>query len=214
MNKYQCIIFDWDGTVMDSAAKIVSTMQIAAKMSAMPIPTYDEVAHIIGISLKPAIAQLFALDDEHKVDELTQNYKTAFVEHDQTPCPLFPGAQQLLQTLHPQYTLAVSTGKARRGLNRAWATTNTGQYFTDSCCADEAQSKPHPDMLEQILRRQRLSPEQCLMVGDTTYDLQMAESLGMDRVGVSYGVHSPAKLNTHTPLAVIDRPLDLLSIIT
>jgi phosphoglycolate phosphatase len=210
MIRYQCIIFDWDGTVMDSANKIVNTMQIAARMSNITVPSYAEVAHIIGISLKPAIAQLFGLVDEAKIDEITANYKTAFIEHDQTPCPLFAGAQELLSHLHPHTRLAVATGKARRGLQRAWDNSATGHYFIDSCCADEAKSKPHPDMLEQILARQGLSAKQCLMVGDTSYDMQMAKAIGMDRIGVNYGVHSVEQIQVHQPLAIIERPLDLL----
>lgn len=210
MTRYRCVIFDWDGTVMDSVNKIVNTMQIAARMSDIPIPTHAAVSHIIGISLKPAIAQLFNLVDEAKINEITANYKTAFIEHDQTPCPLFAGAKELLTQLHPHTRLAVATGKARRGLHRAWENSATGQYFVDSCCADEAHSKPHPDMLQQILTRQGLAPEDCLMVGDTSYDMQMAEAIGMDRIGVSYGVHSVEQIQVHKPVAIIHEPLELL----
>lgn len=210
MTRYKCIIFDWDGTVMDSADKIVNTMQIAAQMSDIKVPTYAEVAQIIGLSLKPAIAQLFDLIDDAKVNQITANYKTAFIEHDQTPCPLFNGALDLLTQLQGHTRLAVATGKARRGLERAWQNSGTSHFFIDSCCADEAQSKPHPDMLEQILKRQSLTAQECLMVGDTSYDMQMAEAIGMDRIGVSYGVHSMPQIQAHEPLAIIEQPLDLL----
>lgn len=211
LTQYQCIIFDWDGTVMDSAGKIISCMQIAAKKCQLPIPSDNDVAHIIGISLAPAIAQLFELTNQTTIERMVVAYKHAFLEIDTTPCPLFAGAHELLTQLHPHVTLAVATGKARRGLARAWEATQTGHFFTDSCCADEAQSKPHPEMLEHILRRQNLTPDECLMVGDTTYDLQMAQALGMDRVGVNYGVHQADLLAAHTPKAIISTPLELLN---
>lgn len=211
LTQYQCIIFDWDGTVMDSAGKIISCMQIAAKKCQLPIPSDNDVAHIIGISLAPAIAQLFGLTNQTTIERMVAAYKHAFLEIDTTPCPLFAGAHELLTQLHPHVTLAVATGKARRGLTRAWEATQTRHFFTDSCCADEAQSKPHPEMLEHILRRQNLTPDECLMVGDTTYDLQMAQALGMDRVGVNYGVHQADLLAAHTPKAIISTPLELLN---
>ena len=211
--QYQCIIFDWDGTVMDSAGKIIACMQIAAKKCELPVPSDNDVAHIIGISLAPAITQLFALTDNVIIERMVTAYKHAFLSIDTTPCPLFVGAHELFTQLHPHVILAVATGKARRGLTRAWEATQTGHFFTDSCCADEAQSKPHPEMLEHILRRQGLTPQQCLMVGDTTYDMQMAQSLGMDRIGVDYGVHQPHLLHNHEPKAIISAPLELLKYI-
>jgi phosphoglycolate phosphatase len=138
-------------------------------------------------------------------------YKSVFVSYDQTPCPLFLGTEQLLENLTDKYRLAVATGKARRGLERAWQQTQTKSYFVDSCCADEAESKPSPDMLLQILERQKLAPEECLMVGDTSYDMQMAQSINMPRIGVSYGVHSIGQLNQHNPVAIIDSPIELLN---
>ena len=120
--KYKLVIFDWDGTLMDSAAKIVSCMQLAAKQCDMPVPTYDEVGHIIGISLKPAIKQLFNIKDDELAERLVAAYKEAFVTRDTTPCPLFDGVEPLLSNLKEAgCTLAVATGKARRGLDRAWA---------------------------------------------------------------------------------------------
>lgn len=210
MNQYKCVIFDWDGTVMDSAAKIIACMQHAAHVCQMPIPTDKEVAHIIGISLAPAIGQLFSLSNPLKIQQIVAAYKHAFLATDKTPCPLFSGSLELFTRLQPHLLLAVATGKARRGLERAWVATNTKHFFIDSCTADEAQSKPHPDMLEQIILRQGLTPSQCLMVGDTTYDMQMAQSIGMDRIGVDYGVHHPEQLMQHTPKAIISHPLALL----
>ena len=202
--KYKLVIFDWDGTLMDSAAKIVSCMQLAAKQCDMPIPTYDEVGHIIGISLKPAIKQLFKIEDDELAERLVAAYKEAFVTRDTTPCPLFDGVEQLLANLKAAgCTLAVATGKARRGLDRAWLQTETGRFFSASRTADEAESKPSPDMLLQLLEELGFENEDAVMIGDTTYDMQMAETIGMDRIGVSYGVHAQVHLEALSPVALV-----------
>ncbi len=176
--KYKLVIFDWDGTLMDSAAKIVSCMQHAAQQCDVPIPTYEEVGHIIGISLKPAIKQLFNIEDDELAERLVAAYKEAFVTRDTTPCPLFDGVERLLSNLKETgCTLAVATGKARRGLDRAWAQTGTGRFFSASRTADEAESKPSPDMLLQLLDELSVKIEDAVMIGDTTYDMQMAKTM-------------------------------------
>lgn len=205
MSKYELIIFDWDGTLMDSASKIVACMQGAAKLAQMPIPTEEQVKHIIGISLVPAIQQLFALDDIKVAEHIAKLYKQVFVETDQVNSPLFAGAHALLTNLQNNSVLmAVATGKARRGLERAWQQTNTKGYFHTSRCADEAESKPSSDMLWQILDELALAPAQALMVGDTSYDMQMAADIGMDRIAMSHGAHQAHKLEPHQPLEILD----------
>lgn len=202
--RYKLVIFDWDGTLMDSADKIINCMQIAAKHCDMPVPSFDAVSHIIGISLKPAIKQLFGIDDDALAERLVLAYKEAFVSHDATPCPLFNGVEDLLSALKAKgATLAVATGKARRGLDRAWSQTETGHYFSASRCADDAQSKPSPDMLLQILDELNISAHDAVMIGDTTYDMQMAKSIGMRRIGVSYGVHAQVHLEALAPETIV-----------
>ena len=139
-----------------------------------------------------------------KANELKEHYKTVFLEQDQTPCPLFSHAESTLGFLSERARLAVATGKARRGLERAFDASTTRHFFEHSRCADEAESKPSSDMLLQIISEWQVSPEQVLMVGDTIYDMQMAENIGMPRVAVSYGVHHPDALSTHKPLRIID----------
>ncbi|MBQ4829772.1 HAD-IA family hydrolase [Alteromonas sp. CI.11.F.A3] len=202
--RYKLVIFDWDGTLMDSADKIINCMQIAAKLCEMPVPSADAVSHIIGISLKPAIKQLFGIDDDALAERLVLAYKEAFVSHDATPCPLFNDVQELLLALKAEgATLAVATGKARRGLDRAWLQTETGHFFSASRCADDAQSKPSPDMLLQILDELKISAHDAVMIGDTTYDMQMAKSIGMRRIGVSYGVHAQVHLEALAPETIV-----------
>jgi phosphoglycolate phosphatase len=202
--RYKLVIFDWDGTLMDSADKIVSCMQIAAKQCDMPIPSYEQVGHIIGISLKPAIKQLFNILDDELAERLVKAYKAAFVTVDTTPCPLFNGVNTMLANLKAAgCILAVATGKARRGLDRAWTQTGTGVYFSASRTADEAESKPSPDMLLQLLDELGVEVKDAVMVGDTTYDMQMAKAIGMDRIGVSYGVHAQVHLEALNPVALV-----------
>ncbi len=214
MKDYQLIIFDWDGTLMDSAAKIVSCMQLAAQQCGVPVPDAPAVGNIIGISLRPAIQMLFNTQDESLTDALLEGYKTAYLEKDVTPCPLFDGTHELLTSLKQQNKiLAVATGKARRGLDRAWKNTQTGHFFTTSRTACEAASKPSSDMLEQILTETGVSASDAIMVGDTVFDMQMAEQIGMDRLAVSYGVHDSHRLSAHNPVAIVDTVTDMHSIL-
>jgi phosphoglycolate phosphatase len=207
--RFSHIIFDWDGTVMDSAEKIVSCMQLAAAQAQLPIPSAHAVKQIIGISLCPAIAKLFSIPLE-QADTVAHHYKEIFIEKDQTPSPLFSGAIETLESLAQTHILGVATGKARRGLERAWQHTQSGHLFTHSRCADDAESKPSPDMLLQLLSQWQIDAKKVLMVGDTVYDMQMAEAIGMPRLGVSYGVHHPDALQKHRPIAIVDKFSDIL----
>ena len=209
--KYKAIVFDWDGTLMDSISKIVETMQSSAKHLGLPVPDYDQAKNVIGISLLPALQQLFNIEDDKAAMALFHTYKEHFKDHAQISSPLFNGAVVLLETLKQRgYILAVATGKARQGLEHNWHHSNTKHFFSASRTADDAQSKPSPDMLQQILSELNLSAEQVLMVGDTIYDMAMAEAINMDRIGVSFGVHSADRLQKHNPLAVIDSLDELL----
>lgn len=207
-NKITHIIFDWDGTLMDSAAKIVSCMQKAAVLGGLAVPSASEVEHIIGISLLPAVKTLFKVDTQ-KAEQICVFYKEVFIKQDQTACPLFSGAHELLGALSSNYVLGVATGKARRGLERAFDSSASGHYFNHSICADEAESKPSSDMLNQLLNRWGINANQSVMIGDTTYDMQMAEQINMPRIAVSYGVHTKQSLLEHKPVMVIDKLTEL-----
>ncbi|WP_375058433.1 HAD family hydrolase [Zobellella sp. DQSA1] len=203
--KYQLVIFDWDGTLMDSVARIVSSMQAAASECGLPMPEAAAVRHIIGLSLQQAFPLLFGPLPAGQADTLLAVYRRHYMELNSTPSPLFDGVADTVMDLHRDgYRLAVATGKARAGLDRVLEETGLGRYFHALRGADQARSKPHPLMLEQILNELQLSPGQAVMVGDSSYDLAMAEAIGMDRIGVTYGVHDHEKLCQHTPLALID----------
>jgi phosphoglycolate phosphatase len=209
--KYKAIVFDWDGTLMDSIGKIVETIQTSAKHMGLTIPNYDQAKDVIGISLLPALQKLFKIDDEKAAMDLFHSYKAHFRDHTQISSPLFNGAIELLEKLKQQgYILAIATGKARQGLEHNLQHSNTQHFFSVSRTADDAQSKPSPDMLQQILAELNLSADQVLMVGDTTYVMAMAVAINMDRLGVSFGVHNADALQRYQPLAVIDALDELL----
>lgn len=214
MQDVKVVIFDWDGTVMDSIGKIVNSVRIAAERLSLPVPTEHAAKQIIGLSLDPAFKALFPDSSAAERELLSEHYKDVYSNVDRTPTPLFHGAEEVFSSLRQRgYQLAVATGKARRGLDRMFAETKTGHHFVTSRCSDEAQSKPHPQMLEHILSELQLTPQQAVMIGDSRYDLMMAHSIGMHRIGVTHGVHGHDEFAPFAPHAVIDNLPALLQIL-
>ena len=213
-DKVSLVVFDWDGTVMDSIGRIVSSMQAAARHSDLVVPSDFAVKQIIGLSLDPALDVLFPGVTADKRLQLFTHYRDHYVIHDTTPTPLFDGVEQVLQQLKAQNVLlAVATGKARKGLQRMFDETGLAKYFDTSRCADEAQSKPHPDMLQQILLELDIKAEHAIMVGDTSHDMKMAQAIAMPRIGVTHGVHGRDVLSQFAPKAIIDTMPELLQVI-
>ena len=196
MNRqFDLIIFDWDGTLMDSEAKIVRCMQAAAVDVGIPDPGTAAIRDIIGLGLNEAMQVLFPEQAPARQAELVERYRRHFLELDATDMPLFPGVPQGLTQLTQQgYLLAIATGKARRGLNRVLDDTGMSHLFVSSRCADEAFSKPHPKMLEDILDDTGVDAGRALMVGDTVYDMEMARNAKVAGLAVSYGVHARERL--------------------
>lgn len=212
--KYQLVIFDWDGTLMDSTGRIVSCMQAAAKDMSLPELSCLAVQQIIGLGLPEAIQALYPRISAAQVMATRDRYVEHFIAAEATPSALFAGAQHVLDILSAEaVTMAVATGKSRRGLERVWASTNLGRYFAYSRCTDESGSKPDPRMLHDILERLEVDPAEALMVGDTSFDLEMAQRAGIDRVGVTYGAHARNVLEKFAPLALCDDITDLLPIL-
>lgn len=209
------IIFDWDGTVMDSVGRIVSSMQLTARDLDLPIPTALAVRDIIGISLMPAIDRLFGTLSESQLERFFAVYRHYYIDADQTPSPVFPHAEIVLQQLHTQgFQLAVATGKARHGLERVWAETGLDVWFHYSRCADEAESKPHPKMLHDLLNESGFQAEQAIMIGDSVHDLRMAANAGMAAIGVTFGAHPRERLQAETALCLVDSWTELQSVLT
>lgn len=212
--KVALVVFDWDGTVMDSIGRIVSSLRSAASLSELVVPTEHEAKQIIGLSLDPAFDILFPGITDKQRQLMFQHYREQYMLHDTTPSPLFDGVEQVLQQLKDRnIKLAVATGKQRRGLARMFAETGLEKYFDTSRCADEAQSKPHPDMLQQILQELDINAAEAIMVGDTSHDMKMAQAIAMPRVGVTHGVHGRDVLSQFAPKAIIDTMPELLQVI-
>lgn len=204
-NQFPLIIFDWDGTLMDSVPRIVASMQTLAAQSDLPIPTIEAVHDIIGLSLPIALERLFDAHDAQQQQRLLDIYRDIYVVRDTTPTPMFSGATHLLGELRGAgYTLAVATGKARPGLERAWVQSQTKAFFSASRCAQEVASKPHPQMLNEILTETGVSADRALMVGDSIHDMEMARNAQVSAIGVTYGVHSAARLAAAKPKYTVD----------
>lgn len=205
MERYELVIFDWDGTLMDSIGRIVSCMQTAAKLMEQTVPTCHEVKQIIGLSLSNAVDVLFPQCNAEQQRNIIEHYHFQYIEEDNTPTPLFDNAIELLKHLKQENKIiAVATGKARAGLERVMSMSDTKQFFSTTRCADEANSKPDPDMLNQILNELCVSPEKAIMVGDTSHDLKMARDAGIASIGVTFGVHERHILQKYDPIAIVD----------
>lgn len=202
--QYQLLIFDWDGTLMDSEKKIVNCFHAAVKDVEIEPVNDDQIRNIIGLGLKEAMDELFPQHDEVTRDKVCDAYREHFLFRDETAMPMFPGVIDGIKQLdRDNYVLAVATGKARRGLDRVLGGHELEGLFSVTRCADEAISKPHPLMLEQILAKTGVEANQALMIGDSTFDLEMADNAGMDSLAVSYGVQSCERLLEHKPIGCI-----------
>jgi phosphoglycolate phosphatase len=202
MKRYELLIFDWDGTLMDSAGTIVACIQTASADLGWPVPSREAASHIIGLGLREAVHALFPQmpDDEHP--RLVERYRHHYLSQDHE-IPLFEGARELVQELHGRgHSLAVATGKARRGLSRAFEHTGLEVYFHASRTADETFSKPHPAMIEELLEELMVAPDRALMIGDTSHDLQMARNAGVASLAAAYGAHPREHLEEFDPLAI------------
>lgn len=202
--RYELIVFDWDGTVMDSTAVIATSIQSACRDLDLPIPSDEDARHVIGMGLVQALQHAVPSAPEHMYEPLADRYRHYFLAQDQS-IPLFAGAAETIAELHAAgYALAVATGKSRKGLDRVMDSSGLRGYFHASRTADETFSKPHPAMLLELMDELGMSPEKVLMVGDTTHDLQMAINAGVDAVGMTYGAHPAEQLRALQPLALLD----------
>ncbi len=205
MNRYELIIFDWDGTLLDSAGEIVAAMQQATAALGLPVRRDDELRRMIGLGLQDAFFRLYPELDEEAMEALLQGYRQLYGSTPRVYGEAFPGVAESLDELRGQgMRLAVATGKSRRGLDRALTAVGWERHFVATRCADETAGKPDPLMLEELLWELDLEAEQALMVGDTTYDMEMARRAGMDAVGVAWGVHEQQELTQAGALTVLE----------
>lgn len=202
---FKLLVFDWDGTVMDSVARIVNSFQAAIATLDLAPRSDQEIRVIIGLGLAEAIQRLYPDIDAPHAMQLIELYRQHFFSPTAVATPLFPDAAAVLQDLADAgYQLAVATGKSRHGLNQALQQTGLQDLFVATRCAEETFSKPHPLMLQEILAELAVPAQHALMIGDTDFDLQMATNAGVASVAVSYGVHEKAQLLACNPLICLD----------
>ena len=205
-------IFDWDGTLSDSTAKITSAMHYAVEDLGWSPLTDSAIHNIIGLGLPEAILELFPHATPDDCSQLRERYSFHFLRLDQEKASdLFPRVVETLAVLRDQgHLLAVATGKSRRGLDRILGVLGMSDYFDATRCADETASKPHPLMLEELLTRFKVDAQNAVMVGDTEYDMEMARRIGMPRIGVSYGAHHVDRLHAYEPDLCLDQIDEIL----
>jgi phosphoglycolate phosphatase len=208
-NRFDLIVFDWDGTLMDSAAAIVAAINAACVDLGLEPPSEHRARHVIGLGLGEALRLAIPQLEVARYEEMIAAYRRHYLANDGV-LGLFDGIDSLLADLRGRdKVLAVATGKSRVGLDRALTHTGIGHHFTITRCADECFSKPHPQMLLEIMDELEIAAERTLMVGDTTHDLEMAAAAGTASLAVAYGAHPPGHLAVHGVLAVVDSPADL-----
>lgn len=207
------IIFDWDGTLMDSIGLIVEAMHVAAQ--AQGFTTSDEaVKGIIGLSLMRGIEILFPNSTDEQRQTLQADYAEYYIANSHKT-PFFTGIEAMLQTLIEQgRQLAVATGKKRAGLDRVLTASASHKYFVSSRCADESGSKPDPQMLLDILQETGHSIADAVFIGDSIHDIQMAQALNMTSIAVNYGAATAATLTGENPTYQVDSPQALIALLT
>ena len=205
--KYRLIIFDWDGTLSDSAAQIVSSMQRAVAALDLPPRADDDFRQMIGLSFEEGLGRVYPDHDTPTLIRLIHGYRRQWLGQmgEQGEPPLFTGALPALEVLATAgHTLAIATGKSRVGLDRSLQHHRAVRRLMHATrTADETANKPHPLMLEELLARFEVPVSEALMVGDTEFDVAMARALGMDAVGVTCGVHPPERLVAAGALALL-----------
>jgi len=196
---YNLVVFDWDGTIIDSAATIAECIRRAAQDLALPVPTRERASHVIGLGLHDALRGAVPELTAERYPEFVARYRAHFFER-QDDMTLFDGMRELIEGLSKDKTLGIATGKSRRGLDRQLATTGLAPFFRASRCADETYPKPHPAMLLELMEELGVPKEQVLMIGDTSHDLEMARAAGVDALAVTYGAHPEEGLRECRPL--------------
>lgn len=198
--RFDLIVFDWDGTLMDSAAAIVAAIQAACVDLDIAPPTDERARHIIGLGLHDALRGVLPDLEPARYPEVANRYRHHYLARDHE-LELFGGAVEMVEALaHAGFMLAVATGKSRHGLQRALAGSGLERHFHAMRCADECHSKPHPQMLLELMDEFAVAPERTLMIGDTTHDLLMAKNASVPALAVAYGAHPRDVLEAEAPL--------------
>ena len=201
--KYQLIVFDWDGTLQDSAGAIVQAIQAACRDLELPVPNDARARHVIGLGLIDAMRHAVPGLAPERYPIVAERYRFHYLAGDDQLL-LFAGVREMLVRLQAAgHVLTVATGKSRHGLDRALDHSGLRPFFQATRCADECHSKPHPQMLEELMAEFGVTAESTVMIGDTSHDLLMARNASVDSLGVTYGAHQHDHLLEHQPLACL-----------
>ena len=208
-SRYSLIVFDWDGTLMDSASGIIASIQEASREMGLEIPSRERASHVIGLGLHDSLRIAVPSLPTQGYAAFVELYRKHFLVREQEMV-LFPGVPELLYGLRDSgHLLAIATGKSRKGLDRALSACGLEAYFVGSRCADESTPKPDPAMLMELMRELSIPAGRSLMIGDTSHDLDMAASAGVDAVGVTYGAHPEVSLRARSPRGLVASVADL-----
>ena len=201
--KYELIAFDWDGTLLDSAGAIVHAIQAACLDLELPVPDDARARHVIGLGLIDAMRHAVPGLPSDQYPAVAERYRFHYLACDQQ-LALFTGVREMLTRLQAVgHILTVATGKSRHGLDRALDHSGLKSFFQATRCADECHSKPHPQMLQELMAEFGIGAGATIMIGDTSHDLLMASNAGVDSLGVTYGAHPHNHLLEHAPLACL-----------
>ncbi|MFC1589700.1 HAD family hydrolase [Pseudomonadota bacterium] len=213
-NPYSLLVFDWDGTLIDSIEQITTSLQAASQLVCGESVSEEAARGVIGLGLQEAVERLHPEKSVAITKKIADAYRHHYLNENEVPAPLFDGVTDMLdELLDKGFTLAIATGKSRIGLDHSFTEHNVAHYFSSTRCAGENQSKPHPEMLLGILSDTQTHAEHALMIGDSEHDLMMAKNANVDAVAVSHGAHSADRLMEHKPLLCLDRVADLASLL-
>lgn len=201
--KYELVVFDWDGTLLDSAGAIVRAIQSSCRDLGLPVPEDSRARHVIGLGLADAMRHAVPDLPVDRYQAMVERYRFHYLSGDHE-LTLFDGVPEMLERLKGDgHILAVATGKSRAGLERALDHSGLRHLFQASRCADECHSKPHPQMLEELMEEFGVAQAATVMIGDTSHDLLMASNAGVDSLAVTYGAHPHDHLLEHNPVACL-----------
>jgi len=213
--KYKLLVFDWDGTLMDSVNEIIYCFRCAADDLHLPLPTDHQIKDIVGLAMPEAVSRLFSDQSADQRQALIERYRHHYFLADKTPSVLFDRVAEMLAELeYLGFFLAVATSKGRRGLDAVLQRTGLEKVFHVTRTADESFSKPHPQMLIDIMDYVGVAHHETLMIGDSEYDLHMAKNANVDAVSVGCGVHDEKRLLDCQPMIHLNNTIDLLDWLT
>ena len=211
--KYRLLVFDWDGTIIDSASTIADCIRDASRELGLEVPDHERASHVIGLGLHDAMRMAVPGLPAERYPEFVASYRKHFLVR-KDAMQLFAGMRELLEGLSKTHLLAIATGKSRRGLDNDLGFHRLAPLFATSRCADETNPKPHPAMLMEIISELGMQTSQSLMIGDTSHDMEMARAAGVGALAVTYGAHPEEGLRACGPLGCFSSVTELKAWLT